>query len=149
VSVDPGLFPELSAREVEITALVADGLTDKEIARQLVLSVRTVGAHLNHIYAKTGVHSRVNLSRLWAVVQEGATAPDGSPAKRLTPIRITVDLTPDLYRLLTSWIIGAAPQVEVPRLTIADTVRAMIRLTMAGDARISNALMAELSGLKS
>jgi DNA-binding CsgD family transcriptional regulator len=48
----------LTAREVDILRLVAVGLSDAEVAAQLVLSVRTVNAHLRSIYRKLGVRSR-------------------------------------------------------------------------------------------
>jgi predicted ATPase/DNA-binding CsgD family transcriptional regulator len=48
----------LTAREVEVLQLVADGLTNAEIADRLVLSQRTVHAHLRSIYDKLGVNSR-------------------------------------------------------------------------------------------
>jgi DNA-binding CsgD family transcriptional regulator len=51
----------LTGREQEIAALVAGGRTNREIAEQLVLSTRTVDAHLRNIYAKLGVRSRVEL----------------------------------------------------------------------------------------
>jgi DNA-binding NarL/FixJ family response regulator len=48
----------LTEREVEVLGLVAKGLTNQEIADQLVVSPRTVHAHLRSIYDKLGVHSR-------------------------------------------------------------------------------------------
>jgi DNA-binding CsgD family transcriptional regulator len=48
----------LTAREVEIVQLVADGLSNSEIANRSFVSVRTVHAHLRSIYAKLGVGSR-------------------------------------------------------------------------------------------
>jgi DNA-binding NarL/FixJ family response regulator len=52
----------LTAREREIAGLVAAGRTNREIAEQLVLSTRTVDAHLRRIYGKLGVRSRVELA---------------------------------------------------------------------------------------
>ena len=49
---------ELSAREVEVLGLVAEGLTDRQVAERLYLSPRTVGRHLRSIYNKLGVSSR-------------------------------------------------------------------------------------------
>lgn len=48
----------LSPRELEVLQLVAAGLTDAQIAQKLVVSVRTVNAHLQSIYNKLGVNSR-------------------------------------------------------------------------------------------
>ena len=49
---------ELTAREMDVLRLLAQGLTNYDIARRLGLSVRTVEAHLTHIYAKLNVSSR-------------------------------------------------------------------------------------------
>jgi len=49
---------ELSTREVEVLALVAEGLTDSQVGERLYLSPRTVGQHLRSIYQKLGVPSR-------------------------------------------------------------------------------------------
>jgi DNA-binding CsgD family transcriptional regulator len=49
----------LTSREVEVLRLLADGLTNREIGERLFISQKTVGAHMAHIYAKLGVHSRV------------------------------------------------------------------------------------------
>jgi predicted ATPase/DNA-binding CsgD family transcriptional regulator len=48
----------LSARELDILRLVATGLSDKEVAARLIISPRTVHAHLASIYSKLGVKSR-------------------------------------------------------------------------------------------
>ena len=53
----------LTAREREIAGLIAAGRTNREVAEQLVLSTRTVEAHLRSIFAKLGVRSRVELAR--------------------------------------------------------------------------------------
>jgi predicted ATPase/DNA-binding CsgD family transcriptional regulator len=51
----------LSQRELEIARLVADGLTNRQIAAGLTLSVRTIDTHLEHIRTKLGVQSRVQI----------------------------------------------------------------------------------------
>jgi predicted ATPase/DNA-binding CsgD family transcriptional regulator len=54
---------DLSERELEVLRLVADGLTDAQVARELYLSPRTVGWHLRSIYRKLGVPSRAAAAR--------------------------------------------------------------------------------------
>jgi DNA-binding NarL/FixJ family response regulator len=51
----------LSPRESEIVRLIARGWTNKEIARQLGTSDKTVKAHLSHIFAKLGIRRRMQL----------------------------------------------------------------------------------------
>jgi DNA-binding NarL/FixJ family response regulator len=53
----------LTAREVEVLRLVAQGLTDAQVAEQLVISSRTVNWHLTSIYSKLGVSSRAAATR--------------------------------------------------------------------------------------
>jgi len=64
--VDDAQTEALSEREAEILRLLAQGLTNKDIAQTLILSVRTVEAHLRNIFAKLGVRSRTEAA-LWAV----------------------------------------------------------------------------------
>jgi predicted ATPase/DNA-binding CsgD family transcriptional regulator len=60
----PETYPaELSAREVEVLRLVATGLTNAEVAKELFLSSRTVDWHLSSIYRKLGFHSRTEATR--------------------------------------------------------------------------------------
>jgi predicted ATPase/DNA-binding CsgD family transcriptional regulator len=53
----------LTTRELEVLTLVAEGRTDAEVAETLVLSIRTVNAHLRSIYRKLGVHTRSAATR--------------------------------------------------------------------------------------
>jgi HD-GYP domain-containing protein (c-di-GMP phosphodiesterase class II) len=56
-------FPAgLTSREVEVLKLLVRGLSNKEIAEQLVISRRTAGSHVEHIYAKIGVSNRARAS---------------------------------------------------------------------------------------
>ena len=56
----------LSAREMEIIDLVADGLTNQEIAERLTISKRTVDNHVSNMFTKTGSKNRVALLN-WAM----------------------------------------------------------------------------------
>ena len=56
--------PELTQREHEVAGLAAAGQSNRAIAAQLMLSVRTVDNHLQHVFDKLGVHSRHALARL-------------------------------------------------------------------------------------
>lgn len=58
-------FKALSPREHEITAAVAAGRSNKEIARALRISPWTVSSHLRQVFAKLGVTRRIELSLLW------------------------------------------------------------------------------------
>jgi DNA-binding NarL/FixJ family response regulator len=54
----------LSDRQREVTLLVAEGLSNKEIARRLEISEGTVRVHLQDIYSKLGIHNRTQLAAL-------------------------------------------------------------------------------------
>jgi DNA-binding CsgD family transcriptional regulator len=53
----------LTPTETKIAGMVAEGLSNRQIAEQLVLSPRTVGTHVSHILAKLGVRSRIDIAR--------------------------------------------------------------------------------------
>jgi len=60
----PPTYPAgLTAREMEVLRLVAGGLTDVQVAEKLILSPRTVHAHISSIYSKLGVTSRSTATR--------------------------------------------------------------------------------------
>ena len=61
-----GRFPILTPREVEITRLVGEGVSNKRIARHLAIAERTVKGHLTAIFRKTGIMDRVKLALLVA-----------------------------------------------------------------------------------
>ncbi|MFI6097796.1 ATP-binding protein [Lentzea sp. NPDC051213] len=76
----------LTPRELEITTMVAEGLTNKQIAGRLRLSARTVAFHLNHVRDKLGVRTRTQIA-LW--LASFVTAPTGDHA---TDVRAGRDL---------------------------------------------------------
>jgi DNA-binding NarL/FixJ family response regulator len=71
----------LSSRELEVADLVAAGLTNREIARTLVISTRTVESHIDHIEVKLGFTRRARivawaLERAYHNVVRGQTNPN-------------------------------------------------------------------------
>ena len=61
---DEGMKSILSERERQVTTLVADGLSNKEVAYRLGVTEGTVKIHLNRIFDKTGTSNRTKLARL-------------------------------------------------------------------------------------
>jgi len=61
----------LTAREVEVLRLVAQGLTDAQLAEHLVISLRTVTTHLTSIYNKLGINSHTAAARFVIEHQQG------------------------------------------------------------------------------
>ena len=64
----------LSEREFEVARLVASGLTNRQIAEQLVLAPKTISAHVTHILTKLGAARRAEIAAWCATVSH-----DGSP----------------------------------------------------------------------
>ena len=67
---DPSAPPRLTPRQQEIASLIAEGLTNKEIARRLLITVSTVETHIEHIFRKLDVVSRAQVAA-WAASQPG------------------------------------------------------------------------------
>ena len=63
----------LSAREVEVMSLIADGQTNGEIAARLFLAEKTVKNHVRRIYSKLGVGSRPAAIAYWREASGPAT----------------------------------------------------------------------------
>jgi DNA-binding CsgD family transcriptional regulator len=62
----PQQIGELTPTEQRVAELAAQGLSNKEIAQALFVTVNTVEAHLSHAYAKLGIRSRAQLARAFA-----------------------------------------------------------------------------------
>ncbi len=82
---------ELSRREREVAGLVADGLTNRQIAERLYISERTAEYHVEQIRNKLGFHSRVQVAG-WVQQQAAETArplaPAGGQLRRL-PVQLS------------------------------------------------------------
>jgi len=63
------MLSTLSAREREVTLLVVEGLSNKEIGRQLNISDNTVKVHLHNIYMKLEIRKRTSLAVLVAKLE--------------------------------------------------------------------------------
>lgn len=66
-------FEGLTPRETEVLRLVAEGLSNSEIAEQLVISIKTVKTHMGSLLAKLGARDRSQL--VIAAYQAGLIAP--------------------------------------------------------------------------
>ncbi len=72
----------LTRRELEVIALVAEGLRNREIAQRLSLSPSTVKSHLASSFAKLGVANRTQA----AIIMHKSGAPRGSPSALPTAV---------------------------------------------------------------
>jgi DNA-binding CsgD family transcriptional regulator len=66
----------LTARELQVLRLIADGATTREISERLFISAKTADNHIQHIYIKLGVTNRVAATR-WAFDHEVVEAGTG------------------------------------------------------------------------
>ncbi|GAA4346321.1 LuxR C-terminal-related transcriptional regulator [Angustibacter luteus] len=72
----------LSPQQAQVARLVADGLTNREIARSMSISSRTVDHHLRNIFARLGARSRVEVATAWlrfSVARPTTPGPAGPP----------------------------------------------------------------------
>jgi len=69
-------WSQLTRSEIKVARLVAEGLTNREVAARLFLSPHTVDSHLRHIFSKLGLSSRVALTR-WVLKQDAAEEAEG------------------------------------------------------------------------
>ena len=67
----PEARDQLTAQELQIAQLAADGLSNREIGQRLYLSHRTISTHLYRVFPKLGITSRAELS---AALASGAAA---------------------------------------------------------------------------
>jgi len=75
----------LSRREREVAALVAEGLTDREIGKRLFISQRTVESHVQHVRDKLGFERRTQIASWYVAQQQVAAGPAGGPTEPVQP----------------------------------------------------------------
>jgi DNA-binding NarL/FixJ family response regulator len=75
-----------SPRQDEVISLIADGLTDKEIAVRLSLTQRTVRTYIERVFARHAIHNRAGAVRVWLGAQRSrAGSGAGENADLLVP----------------------------------------------------------------
>jgi DNA-binding NarL/FixJ family response regulator len=72
----PRLPDGLTAREGEVLTLIAEGLSNADIARRLQISAATVNTHINNLFAKASLHDRAQAVRY--AYREGLVQPPGN-----------------------------------------------------------------------
>jgi DNA-binding NarL/FixJ family response regulator len=68
----PDPLRALSQRELEVVKLVAEGLSNRDIAAKLSISEKTVTSHLNHVFEKLGVASRLQAALIYNKLARGS-----------------------------------------------------------------------------
>ena len=110
MTLNQRLQPALSRREREVAALVAEGLTNKEIGARLFISERTVDGHLEHVREKLGVNSRAQIAA-WFANQSRAEAtpkvPVATEQRKPFPARPVIAVTALATLILATVAIGA------------------------------------------
>jgi non-specific serine/threonine protein kinase len=71
----------LTRREREIAALIAEGLTNREIAQRLVIAERTAATHVQHILTKLGLPNRTRIA-MWLADQRRGGIPESANGQR-------------------------------------------------------------------
>lgn len=135
--------PALSRREREVAALVADGLTNRQISERLFISERTADGHLEHIREKLGVNNRAQITA-WFVAQSQTgsavvTAPAVRPRSRADLVRVAIGAA-------TLAVILVAGIIAVPRLLTPAAPTGPVITTVAGSPQGSNSLRGGYSG---
>jgi DNA-binding NarL/FixJ family response regulator len=68
----------MTKREREVTKLIADGLTNKEIAQELKVSTYTVKSHVHNILEKLSLTTRVQIAKFSHIIEATKTATDNT-----------------------------------------------------------------------
>ncbi len=108
----------LTRREHEVAALVAEGLTNRQIAERLFISERTADGHLEHIREKLGVRSRSQITA-WFIGQSQEPDVAQAPGKRRSSSRRQLGVTAALLVIVLLGIAVIAG-IRLVRLPLAD-----------------------------
>lgn len=134
--------PALSRREREVAALVAEGLTNRQIAGRLFISERTADGHLEHIREKLGMTSRAQIAAWFVAQSQAGTAIVAAPAvrrRRPDPVRIALAVATLAVVLLVAF-------VTVPRLLTPPALTGPVITTVAGSPQVPNGFRGGYSG---
>ena len=114
----------LTPTELQVVTLVADGLTNPQIAERLLMGRATVKTHLDHVFTKTGLHSRTELATEY--VRRQSEPVELKPA---SSIRHCPDQRPRSGRLRrpSSGIGSAAAIAAMPLSTLPSNLRSVAR----------------------
>lgn len=137
----------LTRRQREVVDLIVQGLTNREIARQLFISERTADGHLEQIRNKIGVSSRAQIAA-WAVQQKPAPAGNRLAARVVdAPLREIEDKG-SMLRVLCPVMVGREKELTYVEDALLAAVRGEGRLVLlAGDAGMGKTRLArELGG---
>jgi len=113
----------LTRREREVAALVADGLTNRQIAERLFISERTADGHLEHIREKLGVRSRSQIAA-WVIAQSQAPLEASPPGELVAPIASSRTISLPRSRRLAA--LAAAAVVVVLGVSLAAVARSRL-----------------------
>jgi DNA-binding NarL/FixJ family response regulator len=83
VAIAENVLTVLTDRERQITSLVSEGLSNKEIGRRLNIADGTIKVHLHHIYQKLEISNRVVLAALAISHNDGADILPGNKTRRI------------------------------------------------------------------
>lgn len=84
VGIDSTDYEELTPREREILGLIGEGMTNQEIADELVIELGTVKNHVHSILDKLNVNSRKDAALYLSLIEDGQSAVDGGAATAVT-----------------------------------------------------------------
>src|SRR5207253_4756856 len=125
--------PALSRREREVAALVAQGLSNRDIAERLFISERTAEGHVEQIRNKLGFRSRAQVAA-WVASDSTRLAPAPAPPPIESPVQSPVK---PRIRPRWLWVIGALMVVASAGVVIFAVVRPAILSGVSGGPRIT------------